>query len=147
MLVSNTRVTAQVGGISLGVCAFKGGGQIEAEETKYRPGSMLPQASLGGPIAVENAAGWSLLLRPVANVTIRRLFDPEMRGLFHQLASMCGKASMSITSQPLDADGNPEGRPQTYTGILTRVTPPESNSNASDAAELELEMSAHGSIA
>lgn len=134
MLVSNTRVTAQVGGISLGVCAFKGGGQIEAEETKYRPGSMLPQASLGGPIAVEN-------------VTIRRLFDPEMRGLFHQLASMCGKASMSITSQPLDADGNPEGRPQTYTGILTRVTPPESNSNASDAAELELEMSAHGSIA
>lgn len=134
MLVSNTRVTAQVGGISLGVCAFKGGGQIEAEETKYRPGSMLPQTSLGGPIAVEN-------------VTIRRLFDPEMRGLFHTLAAMCGKASMAITSQPLDADGNPEGRPQTYTGILTRVTPPDSNSNAADAAELELEMSAHGSIA
>lgn len=134
MLVSNTRVTAQVETISLGVCAFKSGGQIEAEETKYRPGSMEPQKSLGGPVGVEN-------------ITIRKLFDPQMRALFHALANMCGKATMTVTSQPLDADGNPEGRPQIYSGILTRVTPPESNANANDAAEMELEMSADGSIA
>jgi len=134
MLTSNTRVTAQVGTISLGVCAFKDGGQVEADETKYRPGSMQPQTSLGGPVSVEN-------------VTIRRLFDPAMRGLFHQLAAMCGKASMTVTSQPLDADGNPEGDPQIYRGILTRVKPPASDANATDAAELELEMSSHGSIA
>jgi hypothetical protein len=134
MLVSNTRVTAQVGGINIGVCAFKGGGQTEAEETKYRPGSMEPQQSLGGPIAVEN-------------VTVRKLFDPQLRSLFHTLHAMCGKASMTITSQPLDADGNPEGRAQVYRGILTRVTPPDSDANATDAAELELEMSTHGSIA
>lgn len=134
MIVSQTRVTAVVGGINLGVCAFKSGGQIEADETKYRPGSMQPQASLGGPVAIEN-------------VTIRRLFDPAMRGLFHTLANMVGKADATVTSQPLDADGNPEGRPQVYRGILTRCTPPESNSNANDAAELELEISTHGSIA
>lgn len=134
MLVSSTRVTAQVGGINLGVCAFKDGGQIEAEETKYRPGSMEPQQSLGGPVSVEN-------------VTVRKLFDPQMRSLFHTLAAMCGKTSMTITSQPLDADGNPEGRSQVYRGILTRVTPPTSDANSTDAAEMELEMSAHGSIA
>jgi hypothetical protein len=134
MLTSNTRVTAQVGSISLGVCAFKSGGQVEADETKYRPGGMQPQASLGGPVSVEN-------------VTIRRLFDPAMRGLFHTLAGLAGKASMTVTSQPLDADGNPQGAPQVYRGILTRVTPPASDANANDAAELELEMSSHGSIA
>jgi hypothetical protein len=134
MLTSNTRVTAQVGTINLGVCAFKSGGQIEADDVKYRPGSMEPQQSLGGPVSVEN-------------VTIRRMFDPEMRGVFHALASLCGKASMTVTSQPLDADGNPEGDPQVYRGILIRVTPPSSDANANDAAELELEMSSHGSIA
>lgn len=133
MITSQTRVTAVVGTINLGVCAFKSGGQTEAEETKYRPGSMQPQQSLGGPISVEN-------------VTVRKLFDPEMRGLFHTLTALCGKASMTVTSQPLDADGNPSGRPQVYRGILNRVTPPESNSNANDAAELEIEMSTHGSI-
>jgi hypothetical protein len=134
MIVSQTRVTAVIGGINLGVCAFKGGGQVEAEETKYRPGSMQPQQSLGGPVSVEN-------------VTIRRLFDPQLRSLFHTLTNMVGKADCTVTSQPLDADGNPSGDPQIYRGVLNRVTPPESNSNANDAAELELEISTHGSIA
>src|SRR5215207_3438373 len=131
MLVSNTRVTAQVGSINLGVCAFKDGGQIEADETKYRKGSMEPEESLGGPVSVEN-------------VTIRKLFDPQMRSLFHALAAGTGKVGMTVTSQPLDADGNPEGRAQVYRGILTRVTPPTSDSNSTDAAEMELEMSSHG---
>jgi hypothetical protein len=134
MITSQTRVTASVGTINLGLCSFKGGGQTEAEETKYRKGSMQPQESLGGPTSVEN-------------VTIRKLFDPEMRGLFHALSAMVGKATMTVTSQPLDADGNPQGRPQVYSGILNRVTPPESNANANDAAELELECSTHGNIA
>jgi hypothetical protein len=134
MLTSNTRVTAVVGGINLGVCAFKSGGGAKAEETKYRPGSMLPETSLGGPSSVDN-------------VTIRKMFDPALRALFHTLASMVGKASCTVTSQPLDADGNPEGDAQVYTGVLLEVNPPDSDANANAAAELELVISTHGSIA
>ena len=134
MLTSNTRVTAVVGGINLGVCAFKGGGAATAEETKYRPGSMQPEQSLGGPVSVDN-------------VTIRKMFDPALRALFHTLIAMVGKASCTVTSQPLDGDGNPEGDPQVYTGILLSVTPPDSDANANAAAELELVVSTHGSIA
>lgn len=134
MLTSNTRVTAIIGGINIGVCAFKGGGAVTAEETKYRPGSMQPEASLGGPTSVEN-------------VTCRKMFDPELRGLFHTLAAMVGRASATVTSQPLDADGNPEGDPQIYRGVLMSVTPPDSDANANAAAEMEFVVSTHGSIA
>jgi hypothetical protein len=134
MLTSQTRVTASIGTINLGVCAMKSGGQTEAQETKYRPGSMQPEQSLGGPVSVEN-------------VTVRKLFDPEMRGLYHQLHALVGKANMTVTVQPLDADGLPQGRPQIYAGIFNRITPPEANANANDPAEVEFECSTHGSIA
>lgn len=134
MLTSNTRVTAVIGNLNIGVCAFKGGGAVTAQETKYRPGSMQPETSLGGPVSVDN-------------VTIRKMFDPELRGMFHAIAAMVGKASCTITSQPLDGDGNPEGDPQIYRGILLSMTPPDSDANANAAAELELVVSTHGSIA
>lgn len=134
MLESNSSVTVQVGSLNLGIFAYKSGGQVEAEDTKFRPGAMQPQVSLGGPIGVEN-------------VTVRKLYDASARGVVKQLRAMCGKAEMTVTYQPLDADGNPSGAPDVYRGKLMRVTTPDADSNSNDAAQLELECSTHGAVA
>lgn len=133
MLQSNSSVTVMVGSTNLGTFSVKTGGQVEAQDTKHRPGGMLPEISLGGVVSVEN-------------VTVRKLYDTEMRSLFHQLASQVGKASATVSYQPLDADGNPSGRPTVYRGKLTRLMPPDADAGSNDAALLELEISTDGSI-
>lgn len=133
MLGSQTRITVQVDGDNLGVFTYKSGGQTSAEDTKHWPGSMQPQIALGGPASVEN-------------VTVRKLWDPELRGKTARLRAKAGKASMTIVVQPLDADGLPQGSPEVYRGILTRVMAPESDAATAEAAFLELECSTHGSV-
>lgn len=134
MLLSNTSVTVTVDGRKLGIFAFKSGGQTEADDTKFRPGSMQPEISLGGPVSVEN-------------VTVRKLWDAELRGLTNWLRTRVGKGGMTVIVQPLDQDGVPQGPSETYTGVLIRCTPPEADANVNDAAQLELEMSSNGSVA
>lgn len=125
-------VTATVDGVSIGIFDKMTGGEITSEETKYAPGGMQPQVSLGG-------------MRSVENVTISRLARGEDD--VHWLFERAGRADMSVTRQPLDADGNAYGRPVTYSGKLQGVTPAEIDSESSDAALLELEMAPSGSIA
>lgn len=122
-------VSVVVGGRSLGVFDTKEGGEVDSEELKYRPGGMAPQLSLGG-------------FQNVGNVTVGRLFDlsrdlPDVPFLSHR----AGKADMTVVVQHLDVDGNPFGKPYTYLGKFKQYTLPDHNSESSDAAMLELEMS------
>lgn len=134
MLEQNSTVTVNIAGASYGTWTTKSGGQVEAEDTKFKPGGMQPEISLGGVASVEN-------------VTISKLYDATMRSKFHTLAALVGKATMSVAYQPLDADGNPSGRAIVYSGRLIRVTPPDSDASSNDAAMIEVEMSSAGSIA
>jgi hypothetical protein len=130
------RVTVSVDGVgSLGVFDSKTGGNADSEETKYRPGGMATEISLGGPQTMEN-------------VTVGRLFD-LFRDLpvLPQLFAARGKASVTITDQPLDADGNAFGKPVVYHGKLKAVQMPDHDSNSNDAAKLELECSIAGTPA
>jgi hypothetical protein len=66
----------------------------------------------------------------------------------HALLARVGKATIVVKKQPLDVDGNAGAlRPLTYTGKLKRVHPPEPDSESSDAALLELEMTPVGTVA
>lgn len=135
-LNNQAQVTVKVGEINLGTCVTKTGGQITASETKFRPGGLLPELAFAGPTSVEN-------------VTIQRVWDQEMRSKFHDLASLVGRANVTVTYQPLDADENPaanSGPPHIYTGKLIRVTPPDADANADDVSLLEIEVSTHGTI-
>lgn len=122
-------VTVEVGGENLGTWDKLSGGEIDSEEAKYRPGGMAAQVSLGG-------------YRNVGNLTVSRLYDltrDHSRMAF--LLNRVGKADVTIVKQSLDVDGNAFGKALVYTGKLKAVTPPDHDSESSDPAMLEIEIS------
>jgi hypothetical protein len=127
-------VTCVIDGKDLGTWDKLSGGEVDSDETKYRPGAMGKPISLGGAVTVNN-------------VTISRLFDLRReQSIIHWLLSRVGKGAMVVNKQPLDVDGNAYGRPLVYTGMLKQVTPPEHDSESSDAALVALEMTPAGTV-
>lgn len=114
------------------------GGEMDSEETKYKPGAMGASLSLGGP-------------QTPGNVVISRLFDyTRDNALCKRLMQKAGRVNMSITKSPMSPDGSvyqDSGASIIYTGLMKRVTPPEVDSEGSGAAMLEIEMSTSGTIA
>jgi len=128
-------ITVAVDGRDLGTWDKLTGGEIDSDDTTYRPGGMAPRVSLGGA-------------QSVGNVTVSVLYDLQaIHPLVHWLISRVGKGIVAIKKTPLDADGNAAGRPLTYSGRLKQVHPPEVDSEASDAGLLELEMTPSGTVA
>lgn len=130
-----------VDGFRTGVWDKLEGGEVDSEEAKYRPGAMAPMVSLGGSVEV-------------GNLTISRLYNlardhgatPAQPGGIHWLLGRAGRGQVVINRQPLDADGNAFGSPLVYTGTLKTVTPPEVDSESSDAALLECEITPAGTV-
>jgi len=128
-------VTVAVDGTDLGTWDKMTGGEVDSDETKYKPGGMLPVIALGGS-------------QNVGPITVDRLFDlTRDEPLVHWLLGRAGKGNVVIKKTPLDVDGNVAGRPLTYSGKLKMVTPPEVDSEVSDAALISLEVSPSGTVA
>lgn len=128
-------VSMSVDGEKFGVYDKLSGGEIDSEEAKYRPGAMAPMVSLGGTVEV-------------GNLTISRLYVLNRdHDRIHWLVGRVGKGQVVISRQPLDVDGNAYGKPLVYTGTLKTVTPPEVDSESSDAALLECEITPAGTVA
>lgn len=128
-------VAVEIDGVYTGIWDKMSGGEIDSEETKYKPGGMLTEISLGGSTNM-------------GNVTVSRLYDLNRDHLSVKAwMSRAGKAAVKVTKQPLDTDGNAFGAPLVYAGKLKMVTPPEVDSESSDAALIELEISTAGTVA
>lgn len=108
------------------------GGDVDSEETKYKPGGMRPPVSLGGS-------------RTVENVTLRRNYR---LGRDHiesdRLIGWAGKADVEMHKQPLTHEGIAWGKPIVYRGTLKRVSFPDHNSESNDAGMLEIEVTVDG---
>ena len=104
------------------------GGDIDSEDTKVRPGGMLPQISLGGPTTR-------------SDVVVERLYSTGLHPYLVQLENVAGRAAMRVSATPLDANGNPDGGTVTYHGLLKTVKSPDKNANGQAAAFLTLTMS------
>ncbi len=127
-------VRVSIDGVDLGTFDKFTGGEVDSEETTYKPGAMGPRVALGGSVNV-------------GNVTVSRLFDLDRDGqLVHWLISRAGKGDGVISKQTLDVDGNAYGRGLTYRGRLKQVNPPEHDSESSDAALIELEFTPTGAV-
>jgi hypothetical protein len=124
------RVTVTLNSADLGVWDKKTGGEVDSEETKYRPGGMAPPVALGGS-------------RETTNVELERLFKPDSEAL-GTLFAQAGRGTVGISQQPLDANGNPFGRPIVYTGVLKKVSAPEHDSESSDATMVAIEVTVNG---
>lgn len=127
--------TVTIDGVRWGVWDTLAGGEPAAGETKYKPGGMQPERSLGGSVSV-------------GNLTLGRLLDAgDWEPMRQLMIGRCGKAPCHVARQPLDVDGNAFGRPLTYTGKLLQVTPGDTDSNADGAQVWQIIVSTNGSIA
>lgn len=126
----NVTVEVTYGGLTraLGTWDKLSGGEVDSEETKYFPGGMAAQVSLGGR-------------RTVGNVTVSRLYRLDRdHPLVGWLLGGAGKATVTVTKASMTIDSAAVGNPLVYTGTLKAVTPPEHDSESSDAALLEMEI-------
>jgi hypothetical protein len=127
-------VTVSVDGRDLGTWDKFSGGEVDSEETRFKPGNMRPSISLGGSVNI-------------GNVTVSRLYDLEkVHAVTHWLIDRVGEAIVVVKKQPLDRYREPFGNPLVYRGVLKQINPPEHDSESSDAALLELEMVPQGSV-
>lgn len=122
-------VTVTVDTTQLGTFDKMTGGELDSEELKYKPGAMAAEVSLGGS-------------QTVSNLVLSRLYrlDRDLSQVPF-LKSRVGKGDVTVAKQSLDVDGNPFGTPIIYRGKLKKLTLPEVNSEGSNAALLELEVS------
>jgi hypothetical protein len=127
-------IRVSVDGTNLGTWDVFTGGDLDTTELVYKPGAMAPQISLGGIVTVNQAI-------------VNRLYQLSRDHLqVHWLLSRVGKGAMVISKQPLDPDGNAYGKPIVYKGVLKRCTPPAVDSNSTNPAVIELEMTPHGTV-
>lgn len=121
------------GSANLGVWDKKTGGNVDSEEYKFSPGAMGDPVSLGGRKVIDN-------------VVVSRLYRLERDhvDLSKRLINGVGKAKITVSQQPLDINGNAYGRPMVWTGTLKRFSPPEVDSESSDAALAEIEITVEG---
>lgn len=123
-----TLITVAVDGIPLGIFDTRSGGESSAEVSKYRPGGMARQKTRGG-------------LPEAGDVTVTRENEPERdNDLAKHLRTRVGRAPMTVNEQPLDDNGNPWGKPTTWTGRLNSVNGGDADSNSTDGRMLELVM-------
>lgn len=134
MLQEHWQNTLTIDNIPLGVWDTLTGGDVQASETKWKPGGMQPERSLGGSTTVNN-------------VTLGKLLDvedwPTLRRL---MQTRTGKGRAVVARRPLDSDGNTAGDPIVYTGTLLHVTPGDTDSNSTAAQVWTVEISTNGTI-
>jgi hypothetical protein len=114
--------------IDLGTFDSFSGGEVDSEETKYYPGGMEQQLSLGGR-------------RTVNNFTVGRLYKLDRdHPLMGWLLGGVGKASVTATKTSLTIDDTAVSNPLVYTGTVKTVTPPDHDSQSSDPAVWTMEV-------
>lgn len=131
-LESNRNVTVHIehpGLGALGTFATRTGGKADSEETKHKPGGMLPEQAWGGAPTTDNV------------VLTRQFVRERDAALRAGLLAARGKARVKISDQLLDPDGNGFAAPTVWTGILKSFDMPDADANSNDAAMLELEVS------
>jgi hypothetical protein len=125
-------ITCAVDGRDLGVFDTKSGGEIDSEESKYKPGGMAAEISLGGT-------------KTYGNLTITRYCD-RVRDwpLLKWLAGRVGGTRGAVGITPLSPLGERAGEPLAYSGTFKTMTPPDIDSTGTDAAMLTLEFTIDG---
>ena len=120
-------VTVNVAGRNLGIWDTLSGPETDSEESRFRPGGMNDEVSLGGR-------------QTLGNAVLSRLHDEWLATQTKWLRSQCGMARGTIGRVPLNAFKQQAGPPEYYGGTLKRVSPPDHDSMGGDAAMVEIEL-------
>jgi hypothetical protein len=128
-------ITVTIDGADTGLWEKKTGGMIDSDDTKIYPGGRHAPESLGGKQLPENIT------------CVRTFFLDRDLPKIKVWMNRAGKAAVVVKDQPLDADDNVFGNPLVQSGKLKSVSPPERDSEASDAAQITIEVSVDGIVA
>lgn len=110
------------------------GGAATSKSVRYRPSNGLEnQLTLGGPKETEKA-------------TLTRLYESAIDSVVEWLLVQAGRANVTVTKQPIDEDGHNFGHALVYTGKLTEVKPPPTDSESDKAALCEFMVELEGHI-
>jgi hypothetical protein len=123
------QITVHLGGNTTGVWDKRTGGELDSEETKYSPGGMNPQLSLGG----RHVPGNVVLQRIYDRVADHAILQDWLDGVGHEV--------VDVYTQPMDPNGNVYGPSIYHTGKLKKVAFPDVDSESSTAALFEIEVS------
>lgn len=127
-------LTLAIDGEDFGVWDKLTGGDIDSSETKYKPGAMAPEVSLGGSVSVSDLVIDRLYVLDRDHVAIPGLVDKV------------GKGQCTIVKQPLDLNKNAFGKPIVYTGVLKTLNLPDADSEGTAAALITLTVSAASTV-
>jgi len=117
-----------IDGRDLGFWDKGSGGNVDSNETKYKPAG-LPAVTLGGSVTTEN-------------VTLQRLYEIGRDDVLEPwLISRAGKGNGTASKIKLDDDDNPVGKPLVYVAKLKQVIPPDTDSESGSAALIQVELS------
>jgi hypothetical protein len=108
------------------VWASMDGGDMQATDTKTRPGAMGDELNLGGP-------------RTRTDCTVTRQYTNDvLHPIVRNLERVCGNAAGGVAWKPLDGDGNPDGANHGISGKLKEVMVSKRDANATEAIFLTL---------
>lgn len=118
----------------LGVWDTWEGANVTSESTKHRRGGMGIQVAVGGVVTIED-------------LTVSRDYDlARDNPNAHWLSNAVGKGSAVATKHYLDEDGNHYGDPIQISGVLIGYNEPNSDSDSSDFAMVEIVINPSGSV-
>lgn len=130
----DAKVTASVDGEDLGVFDSHTPPEIGSETGTYRPGGAREAIATRG-------------LRSVGTTTVAKAISGrEEYERYKRIQARAGRAEMTVTEQPLDANGDPYGQATIYTGILNQVVISEYSSEGTDNRTVTLTMQPNGEI-
>lgn len=110
------------------------GANVTADNTKHRRGNMGEQVAIGGPVTIDD-------------LTVSRDYDlTRDNPNAHWLSKAVGRGRVVATKYYLDTNGKGFGDPIVVTGILIGYNEPNSDSDSSDIAMLELVINPDGAV-
>lgn len=106
------------------------GGNLEADDSKTRPGGMGRQIALGGPAERDD-------------VTVGVQFSDIVAGWHRWLESRVGVGRVKVGYTFLSAERTPVGPTHTIMGVLKGAAVPDYDADSSSAAMYQIQVSCH----
>jgi hypothetical protein len=120
--------------LDLGTWTTFSGGEMDSSTQSVHPGGMNPPVVTGGRATT-------------GDITITRPFQVGDHNLIFQLSTRVGRASITVTKQPLDADGNVAGLTAlVFSGMLKGLTHPEHDAESTDRANWSVVITPNGTF-
>jgi len=124
-------IRVQVNGVAYGESwATASGGNLEADDSKTRPGGMGREVTIGGPASRDD-------------LEVEIQLDDVVLGWHRALENVLGVGEAKIAITFLAPDRTPTGQTMTMVGVLKAVTLPDMASDSGDVGMYKLAMSCH----